>query len=118
MELTFRELGLGRTHLVSGVRLLENSMPPAIRIQAVEHTTAVPVQGPSQGPVQAPTAMEDHPEGRLFGDPKATRALLEFLATTAIGSPQGEAAKIAKRAQVDDELGIEALDDEEREGEG
>ena len=68
--------------------------------------------------VQAPTAVEDCLEGRLFGDPKATGALLEYLATTAIGCPRGEAARTAERAQADDEWGIEALDDEEREGEG
>ena len=65
--------------------------------------------------VQAPTATEDCPEGRLFGDPKATGALLEFLATTAIGCPRGEAARTAEKARADDEWGIEALDEE---GEG
>jgi len=68
--------------------------------------------------VQAPTTVEDCPEGRLFGDPKATGALLELLATTAIGCPRGEAARTAERAQADDEWGIEALDNEEQEGEG
>ena len=65
--------------------------------------------------VQAPTAAEDYPEGRLFGDLKATGALLEFLANTAIGCPQGEAVRTAERARADDEWGIEALDEE---GEG
>jgi len=53
--------------------------------------------------VQAPTTIEDCPEGRLFGDPKATRALLELLATTAIGCLWGEAARTAERAQADNE---------------
>ena len=62
--------------------------------------------------VQAPTAVEDYLEGRLFGDPKATGALLEFLATTAIGCPQGGAVRTVERARVDEEWGIEALDEE------
>lgn len=66
---------------------------------------------------QAPSAAEDCPGGRLFGDPKATKALLEFLATTAVGCPRGEPAGTAERAQADDNWGIEVLDEEEREGE-
>ena len=57
-------------------------------------------------------------EGRLFGNPKATKALLNFLANTSIGCPRGEEARTAERAQADDEWGIEVLDNEEREGEG
>jgi hypothetical protein len=68
--------------------------------------------------VQSPTAAEDCPEGRLFGDPKATGPLLEFLATTVVGCPQDEAVQAAERARQDDEWGLESLEEEEREGEG
>jgi ribonuclease HI len=68
--------------------------------------------------VQGPTAMEECPEGRLFGDSKATKALLEFLATTAVGCSRGEAIQEVERAQKDEEWGLEVLDEEGRDGEG
>lgn len=61
---------------------------------------------------------EDHPEGRLLGDPKATKAILQFLADTTVGCPLGEAARAAERTWKDDEWGLAALEEAEREGEG
>ena len=67
--------------------------------------------------VTLPTAAEDHPEGRLLGDPRATKAILQFLSDTTIGAPGGEAQAL-DRARADDELGLEALEEAERGGEG
>lgn len=68
--------------------------------------------------IPVPTAAEDYPEGRLFGDPRATKALLQLLATTAIGCLPGEAARAAEKAQQDNERGLEALEAAERVGDG
>ncbi|KKA22183.1 hypothetical protein T310_3782, partial [Rasamsonia emersonii CBS 393.64] len=68
--------------------------------------------------VALPTMAEDHPEGRLLGDPKATKAILQFLADTTVGCPLGEAARAAERTRKDDEWGLAALEEAEREGEG
>ena len=68
--------------------------------------------------VQSPTAAEDCPEGRLFGDPKATGPLLEFISTTAIGCRRDETVWAAEMVRQDDEWGLEELEEEEREGEG
>jgi hypothetical protein len=68
--------------------------------------------------VQCPTAAEDCPEGRLFGDPNASSALLRFLATTSIGCSRDKAIQEAERALRDEEWGLEALDEEACEGEG
>ena len=68
--------------------------------------------------VQYPSADEDHPEGRLFGDWKATKAILAFIASTEVGMRHGEWLQAAERARKDNELGLETLDDEERQGEG
>ncbi|EYE97072.1 uncharacterized protein EURHEDRAFT_318407 [Aspergillus ruber CBS 135680] len=38
--------------------------------------------------VMRPTAAEEHPQGRLLGDPRATRALLQFLAARVIARLQ------------------------------
>ena len=54
----------------------------------------------------------------MFGGLKATGPLLEFLATTAVGCPRGEAALEAQRAQQDEEWGMDVLEEGEREGEG
>jgi hypothetical protein len=61
---------------------------------------------------------EEYPEGRLFGNPKASRALLQFLANTTVGCPQGDHARTADRARRNDEWGIQTLEEAERDGEG
>jgi len=58
-----------------------------------------------------------------LGDSRATKALLCFLADTAVGCFGDENARAAARAQVDNERGLEDLDTEEleveeRRGEG
>ncbi|KAL1978971.1 hypothetical protein VTN96DRAFT_7859 [Rasamsonia emersonii] len=57
---------------------------------------------------------EEYPEGRLFGNPKASRALLQFLADTTIGCPRGDQARAVDRAHRDDEWGLEALEEAEQ----
>jgi len=39
--------------------------------------------------VVRPTTAEEHPQGRLLGEPRATRALLRFLASTSVVLSQG-----------------------------
>lgn len=70
--------------------------------------------------ITRPSAAEDHPEGRIPGEPKTTTALLQFLATTRVALPLGQIQQAAKRAQQDDEWGLEALEgaDTDRTGEG
>jgi hypothetical protein len=68
--------------------------------------------------VAYPPAAEEAPEGRLFSDRKATRAILAFIATTEVGLRGGEAEREAEQARRDDEWDLEALDPAEREGEG
>ena len=63
-----------------------------------------------------PAAAEDHPEGRILGDPRATRAILQFLSDTAIGVPRGE-DQVLDRARADNEWGLEALEEAEQAGE-
>ena len=67
--------------------------------------------------VQYPTAAEEAPEERLFGNKKATKALLTYIANTEIGLRRGHALRELERIRKDNEWGIEALE-EEREGEG
>ncbi|KAL2012166.1 hypothetical protein VTN00DRAFT_4884 [Thermoascus crustaceus] len=64
--------------------------------------------------VAIPTAAEDHPEGQLLGHPKATKALLQFLADTTVGCLPGDLAQAAERARKDDEWGLEALEEAEK----
>ena len=69
------------------------------------------------------SAAEEAPESRLLGDPRATKALLQFLANTAVGCFGDENARAVARAQIDNERGLEELDAEEveveeRRGEG
>ena len=68
--------------------------------------------------VAKPSAAENHPEGRLLGEPKATKLLLEFLSNTNIALPGGHAQQAAEQAVKDDEWGLEALEEAERTGEG
>jgi hypothetical protein len=71
--------------------------------------------------VALPTIAEDHPEGRIFGDPRATKAILQFLTDTTIGTCRG-ADQALYRTNTGDEWGLAALEemgrDSEREGEG
>ena len=69
-----------------------------------------------QAKVQYPTAAEEIPEARLFGDRKATKALLAFVATTGVGA-WGEQQRECVRAQRDDEWGLEEVEEREQEGE-
>ena len=68
--------------------------------------------------VMRPTAAEEHPQGRLLGEPKATRALLQFLASTSVALPRAHPQRMAERARRDDEWGLEALEEAIRTGEG
>jgi hypothetical protein len=68
-------------------------------------------------PVALPTAAEDYPEGRLLRDPRATKAILQFLSGTTIGAP-GRKAQALDRAHADGEWGLEALEDAVGDGEG
>ena len=65
-----------------------------------------------------PTAAEEHPQGQLLGEPRATRALLQFLASTSVALPWAHLHQMAERAQRDDEWGLEALEEAIRTGEG
>ena len=60
---------------------------------------------------------KDHPEGRIFGDPRATKAILQFLTDTTIGTRRG-ADQALYRTNTGDEWGLAALEEEERGGEG
>ena len=67
--------------------------------------------------VALPTAAEDHPEGRILGDPRATKAILQFLTNTTVGTRRG-ADQALHRANTGDEWGLDALEEAERGGEG
>ena len=68
--------------------------------------------------VMRPSAVEDCPEGRLLGGPKATAAILEFLSTTNVARASNYDQALAERARRDDEWGLEGLEELERSGEG
>jgi len=68
--------------------------------------------------VMRPTAAEEHPQGRLLGEPKATRVLLQFLASTSVALLRAHLQRMAERARRDDEWGLEALEEVIRTGEG
>lgn len=68
--------------------------------------------------VAKPSAAENHPAGRLLGEPKATKLLLEFLSDTNIALSGGHAQQVAEQAVKDDKWGLEALEEAERTGEG
>ena len=65
-----------------------------------------------------PTAAEEHPQGRLLGEPRATKALLQFLASTSVALPRAHLQQTAERAQRDDDWGLEALEEAINTGEG
>ena len=68
--------------------------------------------------ITKPSAAEDCPEGRLLGEPKATKAILQFLATTRAALSPGHLQRAAERARRDDDWGLEALEEADRTGEG
>ena len=68
--------------------------------------------------VMRPTAAEEHPQGRLLGEPRATKALLQFLASTSVALPRAHLQRTAERVQKDDEWGLESLEEAIRTGEG
>ena len=57
------------------------------------------------------TTAEEYPQGRLLGEPKATRALLQFLASTSVALPRALLQQMAQRARRNDEWGLEALEE-------
>jgi hypothetical protein len=67
--------------------------------------------------VEMPPSAESAPEERLLGDPRATKAVLGFLAETTVACPQG-AERETSRAHRDDEWGLGALVEAEQTGEG
>lgn len=44
------------------------------------------------------TAAEEHPQGQLLGEPKATKALLQFLASTNVALPRTRLQQTVERA--------------------
>lgn len=52
--------------------------------------------------VMRPTAAEENPQGQLLGEHRATKALLQFLASTSIALPQARLQRTTERAQRDD----------------
>ena len=56
-----------------------------------------------------PIAAEDHPEGRLLGEPKATKPLLEFISITDVALPTRHNQHTTEQAAKDDEWGLDAV---------
>ena len=65
-----------------------------------------------------PTTTEEYPQGRLLGGPKATRALLQFLANTSVALPRAHLQRMTEKARREDEWGLEAVEGELRTVEG
>lgn len=76
------------------------------------------LQGLGDGRSHRPTTAKEYPQGRLLGEPKATRALLQFLDNTSIALPQGYLQRAVERARKDEEWGLAALEEASRRGEG
>lgn len=68
--------------------------------------------------ITRPTMTEEYPEGRLFENPKASQALLQFLANTTVDCLQGDLAQTADRACRNDKWGLQTLKEAERDREG
>ena len=68
--------------------------------------------------VMRPAAPEGYSQGRFLGEPKATRALLQFLANTSVALPQAHLERAAERARRDEEWGLETLEEAIRTGKG
>lgn len=67
--------------------------------------------------ITRPIAADDHPDGRLSGELKATKSLLEFLSITNVASPPGHIRSTAEQAVEDDEWGLDLLE-ADRSGKG
>ena len=65
--------------------------------------------------VPLPTAAEDEPEARLFAEPRATQALLQFI--TDIGCLRAREEEVRRVARLDT-WGLDALENAARVGEG
>jgi len=65
-----------------------------------------------------PTTTEEYPQGRLLGEPKTARALLQFLVSTNVDLPQGYLRRTAERARRDEEWGLEVLEEASKKGKG
>ena len=63
-------------------------------------------------------AAKDHPQGLFLGEPKATKALLQFLASISVALPRAHLQRTAERTQRNGERGLEALVEAVRTGEG
>ncbi|KAE8550139.1 hypothetical protein TMatcc_001243 [Talaromyces marneffei ATCC 18224] len=72
-------------------------------------------KGLADAGVPLPTAAEDAPEARLFSEPKATMALLQFVASANLFRDKEQAAR---EAELGDHWGWEALRDWEDTGVG
>ena len=68
--------------------------------------------------VMRPTTTEEYPQGRLLGEPKTARALLQFLVSTNVDLPQGYLRRTAERARRDEEWGLEVLEEASKKGKG
>ena len=68
--------------------------------------------------VMRPIAAEEHLQRRLLREPRATRALLQFLANTSVALPRAYLERTAERAQRDEEWGLDAVEEAIRTGEG
>jgi hypothetical protein len=67
--------------------------------------------------VPAPTRAEAYPEARIFGDRRATAAVLGFLQQTTTGA-RDRLEQAEAQARRSDNWGLEALEQAERQGEG
>jgi ribonuclease HI len=65
--------------------------------------------------IPLPTAAEEAPEARLFAEPKATKALLDFVAGTNL---YGDMEKAARAAAYSDDWGWDTLEIRDRLGDG
>ena len=70
------------------------------------------------GRVVRPTTAEEYPQGRILGEPKATKAVLQFLASTSVALPRGHLQRAMEKVQNIDEWGMDALEEASRTGEG
>lgn len=88
------------------------------KCQAWQHQRAQLYRALDRARVNRPSTAEECPEGRLLGEPKATAAILQFLATTKVALPQGHHQAVVERARRNDEWGLEDLEGAERTGGG
>lgn len=67
-------------------------------------------RGLAKAGIPIPTAAEDDPEARLFSEPRATAALLQFVSSADLF---GDKERAAKEAELGDHWGWGALEDRE-----